>query len=76
MSFFVWTSLMPVMPQLIVGLELPNANPNEPALVWKRSSTVSKGRYTSYLRARKLVSKGCIYHLVQVNDSSVKIPSF
>ena len=28
-----------------------------------------------YLKTRKLVSKGCIYHLVRVKDSSVYIPS-
>ncbi|KAG5609832.1 hypothetical protein H5410_021113 [Solanum commersonii] len=29
---------------------------------------------SSQLSARKLVSKGCIYHFVQVNDSSVETP--
>ena len=33
-----------------------------------------KGRHISYLKARKLVSKGCIYHLVRVNDLSVEVP--
>ncbi|WMV54696.1 hypothetical protein MTR67_048081 [Solanum verrucosum] len=33
-----------------------------------------KGRFISYLKARKLVSKGCIYYLVRVNDFSVEIP--
>ncbi|KAH0720291.1 hypothetical protein KY284_005321 [Solanum tuberosum] len=32
------------------------------------------GRFISYLKARKLVSKGCIYHLVRVNESSVETP--
>ena len=31
---------------------------------WNSSSVVPKGRFISYLKARKLVSKGCIYHLV------------
>uniref|UniRef100_M1DKW3 Gag-pol protein n=1 Tax=Solanum tuberosum TaxID=4113 RepID=M1DKW3_SOLTU len=48
--------------------------PNEPALEWKSSSTVPKGRFIPYLKARKLVSKGCVYHLVRVNDYSVEIP--
>ena len=34
-----------------------------------------KGRFILYLKARKLVSKGCVYHLVRVNNSSVEIPS-
>ena len=41
---------------------------------WASNSIVPKGRFSSYLKARKLVSKGCIYHLVQVNDSSVEVP--
>ncbi|KAG5568314.1 hypothetical protein H5410_064671 [Solanum commersonii] len=48
--------------------------PNEPVLEWNSSSAVPKGRFISYLKARKLVSKGCIYHLVQVNDSSAEVP--
>ena len=31
---------------------------------WNSSSVVPKGRFISYLKARKLVSKRCIYHLV------------
>ena len=34
-----------------------------------------KGRSISYLKVRKLVSKGCIYHLVRVNDSNVEVLS-
>lgn len=26
------------------------------------------GRFISYLKARKLISKGCLYHLIRVND--------
>ncbi|KAH0709376.1 hypothetical protein KY284_010803 [Solanum tuberosum] len=47
---------------------------NEPVIEWKSSSAIPKGRFISYLKARKLVSKGCIYHLYRVNDSSVEIP--
>ncbi|KAH0728063.1 hypothetical protein KY284_003928 [Solanum tuberosum] len=43
-------------------------------LEWKSSSAVAKGHFILYLKARKLVSKGCIYHLVRVNDSSVEVP--
>ncbi|KAH0650238.1 hypothetical protein KY284_030150 [Solanum tuberosum] len=50
--------------------------PNEPVIEWSSSSAVPKGHFISYLKARKLVSKGCIYHLVRVHDSSVEIPHF
>ncbi|KAG5586662.1 hypothetical protein H5410_047096 [Solanum commersonii] len=43
-------------------------------LEWRSSSTVPKGRFISYIKARKLVSKGCIYNLVRFNDFSVKTP--
>ena len=42
--------------------------PNESIIKWSRSSEVPKGRLILYNKARKLVSKGCIYHLVEVND--------
>ena len=45
--------------------------PNDPVIECTSSSAVLKGRFISYLKAIKLVSKGCIYHLVQVNDSIV-----
>ncbi|KAH0661984.1 hypothetical protein KY284_026915 [Solanum tuberosum] len=48
--------------------------PNERVLEWKSSSTVHKDHFISYLKARKLVSKGCVYQLVRVNDSSIEIP--
>ena len=40
---------------------------------WTSGSAVSKGHFISYLKARKLVSKGCIYHLVRFNNSSAQI---
>ena len=49
--------------------------PNEPVLECKSNSLVPKGRFISYLKVGKLVSKGCVYHLVLVNDSSTEIPS-
>lgn len=33
-----------------------------------------KGRFISYLRARKLISKRCSYYLVRVRDCSSKAP--
>ncbi|KAH0636311.1 hypothetical protein KY290_036738 [Solanum tuberosum] len=46
--------------------------PNELCIEWRSSSEVPKGHFILYLKARKLVSKGCVYHLVRVNDSSVE----
>lgn len=40
--------------------------PNEPTLEWSGSSIVPKGQFISYLKAKKLISKECIYHLVRV----------
>ena len=33
-----------------------------------------KGHFISFVKVRNLVSKGCVYYLVRVNDSSVKVP--
>ena len=33
-----------------------------------------KGHFILYLKEGKLVSKGCVYHLFQYNDSSVETP--
>ena len=40
------------------------------------TSTDPKCFFISYLKARKLVSKECIYYLVRVNDSNAEVPSF
>ncbi|XP_070029054.1 uncharacterized protein [Nicotiana sylvestris] len=42
--------------------------PGEPVLEWKGNATTPKSKFISYLRARKFISKGCIYHLVLVRD--------
>ena len=50
-------------------------SPNEPIIEWASSLVVPKGHFILYLKTRKLVSKGCIYHLVRVNNSNVEVPS-
>ncbi|KAH0765914.1 hypothetical protein KY285_001785 [Solanum tuberosum] len=48
--------------------------PNEPVIEWSSSSTLPKGHFISCLKKRQLVFKGCVYHLVRVNNSSVETP--
>ena len=38
--------------------------PNEPVIEWTSSSVEPKGHFILYLKAMKLVSKGCVYPLV------------
>ncbi|KAF3685722.1 hypothetical protein FXO37_00334 [Capsicum annuum] len=49
--------------------------PNEPILEWKGSVSIFRVQLISYLWARKMISKGCVYHLVHVKDSSSETPS-
>ncbi|KAH0658045.1 hypothetical protein KY289_026793 [Solanum tuberosum] len=48
--------------------------PNEPVL-WKSSSSVPIGLFISYLKARRMISKGFIYHLIGVKDSMSETPT-
>ena len=36
---------------------------------WSENSVSPKSHLISYLKARKLISKGCIYHLVRVKNT-------
>ena len=47
----------------------------EPILEWKGSSVAPIGRFISYLKASKMISKGYLYHLVWVKDSILENPS-
>ncbi|XP_070045383.1 uncharacterized protein [Nicotiana tomentosiformis] len=49
--------------------------PNESVVEWKRDNVVPKGRFISYLKAVKMINKGCIYHLVQVTDTTAEVPT-
>ncbi|KAF3652621.1 hypothetical protein FXO38_15996 [Capsicum annuum] len=43
--------------------------PIESPIEWAGNSVAPRGHFISYLRAQKLISRGCIYHLIRVKDS-------
>ena len=49
--------------------------PNKPILELKGSCLAHMGRFISYLKARKMISKGYLYHLVHIKDSRSKTPT-
>lgn len=49
--------------------------PDEPDIEWRGNIATPKGRFISYLKARKMISKGYIYHLVRVRDVETKSPT-
>ncbi|XP_070034763.1 uncharacterized protein [Nicotiana tomentosiformis] len=49
--------------------------PNESVIEWKGIDVVPKGRFISYLKATKMINKGCIYHLVWVTGTDDEAPT-
>ncbi|WMV24231.1 hypothetical protein MTR67_017616 [Solanum verrucosum] len=49
--------------------------PNKPILEEKGENFVPRDRVVSFLKARKIFSKGCIYHLVRVKDMYFETPT-
>ena len=49
--------------------------PNEAVIEWKGTVRAPKGRFISYFKARKMISKGYICHLVRVRNIEVESPT-
>ncbi|XP_070032310.1 uncharacterized protein [Nicotiana tomentosiformis] len=47
----------------------------EPVLEWVGNTATPRGRFISYLKARKMIAKGCVYHIVRVKDADAEIPT-
>ncbi|XP_070034287.1 uncharacterized protein [Nicotiana tomentosiformis] len=55
----------------IVSFEFPG----KPVLEWKGDAVAPNGKFISYLKAIKMISKGYIYHLVRVRDADAHSPT-
>ncbi|XP_070013787.1 uncharacterized protein [Nicotiana sylvestris] len=49
--------------------------PGEPVLEWVGNTATPRGRFIYYMKARKIIARGCIYHIVRVKDANVEIPT-
>ncbi|WMV14243.1 hypothetical protein MTR67_007628 [Solanum verrucosum] len=48
---------------------------NEPIMSWEEVDYALKGQFISFLKSRKIISKGCIYHLIRVRDIDSETPT-
>ncbi|XP_070017524.1 uncharacterized protein [Nicotiana sylvestris] len=48
--------------------------PGEPILEWVGNTATPRGGFISYLKVRKMITKGYIYNIVRVKDADAEIP--
>ncbi|XP_070012922.1 uncharacterized protein [Nicotiana sylvestris] len=46
--------------------------PGKPVLEWEGNTATPRGGFISYLKAREMIAKGCIYHIVRVKDADAE----
>ncbi|XP_070054227.1 uncharacterized protein [Nicotiana tomentosiformis] len=68
-------SLQPDMDISRIQAYAQGVKEREPVLEWKGNMASPRGRFISYLKARKMIRKGCIHHLVRVQDVEVESPT-
>nr|XP_009802235.1 PREDICTED: uncharacterized protein LOC104247816 [Nicotiana sylvestris] len=49
--------------------------PNEPVREWKGNIAEPRGNFISYLKAKKMITKGCLSHLVRFIDTTAEVTS-
>ncbi|XP_070036148.1 uncharacterized protein [Nicotiana tomentosiformis] len=49
--------------------------PNKPVREWKGNIVEPRGKFISYLKVKKMITKGCICHLVRVIDTTAEVTS-
>ncbi|XP_075083397.1 uncharacterized protein LOC142167138 [Nicotiana tabacum] len=49
--------------------------PNESVREWKGNITEPRGKFISYLKAKNMITKGYLYHLVRVTDTTAEVTS-